>query len=169
MDQLIAFCAKYLVVGGPVLIAFAWLRLNNSDRRSLFLRTVTVGVLCTGMAYVAGQAYHEQRPFIQMHLKPLVDHAANNSFPSGSALYAAACAFVLYPYSRVPSILAGVVAIGVAIASVASLLHSPIDVIAAILLAALATAIGKILVRRRRTDRAAVPQLGRGRRANITR
>ena len=170
MNVIIAFCAKYLVVVGPVLVALVWLRLANRDRRSLFLRTVTVGALCAGFAYVAGQAYNEQRPFVKLHVEPLVSAAAaGNAFPSYFTAYAAACCFLLFPYAKIPSILAGINASLVAWAQVASLLHSLTDVIAAVVLALVASLIGKILVRRLPNDRNRIPNIGRAPRPTRTR
>ena len=149
MHKLIIFCAAYLYLAGPAALVIVWLRLNSTMRRSLFLRALAAGVLCAAFAYLAGDAYHEQRPFVLQHTTPLVPHAPDNGFPSDHTLFTFACAFVLYPYSAAAAIVVGVAGVFVGWGRVESLLHSPLDVITSFVLAIPASLLSKVIVRRR--------------------
>ncbi len=148
MDKLVVFCAQYLVVLAPLAVVVCWFLLDNKLRRVLFLRAICVGGFATAFAKIGGDLYFDKRPFVVMHVKPLIDHIADNGFPSDHTLVAFGCAFLIWPFSRPLSVFAGVVGLLVAWARVVSLLHSPLDIAGSIVFAVLATLLAKILVRR---------------------
>ena len=47
-----------------------------------FLAAVTAAVFAVGLAAVIGAVYYVPRPFVSEHFTPLVQHAADASFPS---------------------------------------------------------------------------------------
>jgi membrane-associated phospholipid phosphatase len=59
----------------------AWLFLRHPSLRP-FLAAVTAAVFAVGLAAVIGAVYYVPRPFVVEHFTPLIQHAADASFPS---------------------------------------------------------------------------------------
>jgi undecaprenyl-diphosphatase len=149
MNALIVFCAKYLFAVIPLLLLFVFWQLDNTERKLLVLRGIVVLVLAISFAKAGGALYNEPRPFVVQHVVPLVPHDADNGFPSDHTLLSFACAFLILPFApRVvgPALL---IAATVAMARIASLLHTPLDIVASILMAGLANLIAWRIVRER--------------------
>lgn len=150
MTALTVICAQYLVVLAPVLVALVWWRLPALERRTLLVRGVIVLVAAVVLAKGGGALFNDPRPFVVQHTTPLIPHVADNGFPSDHTLLAAACAFLLVPFSLPAAVGATLVAIMIGVARVASRLHSPLDIAASLLFAAVANAIAWIAVKGRR-------------------
>lgn len=149
MTALIVVCAKYLFVLAPAITALISWKLPPLKRRVLLLRGLVVLVLAIVLAKGGGAIYHEPRPFVANHTHPLIPHVADNGFPSDHTLLAAACAFLLLPFSLPAAGVTALVTIAVGAARIASLLHSPLDIGAAIVFAAIANTVAWLVVRPR--------------------
>ncbi|MCW3101504.1 MAG: bcrC1, partial [Chthonomonadaceae bacterium] len=147
MTALIIFCAKYLFVAIPLILVWVFWQVSPVDRRTLLLRGVIVLIVAVVLAKGGGALYNEPRPFVVQHVTPLVPHDADNGFPSDHTLLCFACAFLLLPFSPRAVGPALLIAATVGMARIASLLHSPLDVIASILMAAVANIIAWKAVR----------------------
>lgn len=90
---------------------------------------------------VAGILYADVRPFVALHVAPLVPHDADNGFPSDHSVVAAFAALVAWRCDRRLGIAAWIVAIAIGTARVFCLLHRPEDVIAGWLIGAFPAAI----------------------------
>jgi undecaprenyl-diphosphatase len=147
MTGLILFCAKYLFAAIPLVLLWVWWGLPNDYRRVMLLRGVIVVVVAVLLAKGGGALYNEPRPFVVQHVAPLIPHEADNGFPSDHTLLSFACAFLLIPFApRIfgPALL---IAATVGMARIASLLHSPLDIIASILMAIAANFVAAKAVR----------------------
>lgn len=162
MDGLIIFGAKYLFVAPPLVVAAVFLRVSPAARRALFLRGLTAGVVAIGLTLAAGSLYHERRPFVVNHVRPLIPHVADNGFPSDHTTLTFTCAFLLLPFSTGAALAAAVLAALVGAARVASRLHTPLDVAAGIAIALLANLAAALLVRHGPGSRVAPAAPGRG-------
>jgi undecaprenyl-diphosphatase len=98
-------------------------------------------ILAVVLAKGGGALYNEPRPFVVQHIAPIVPHDADNGFPSDHTLLSFACAFLIFPFSPRAAGPALLIAATVAMARIASLLHSPLDIVASILMAAVANII----------------------------
>ena len=147
MTELIIICAKYLFITIPMLLLYVFWTLSNARRKSLLLRGFVVCILAVTLAKGGGALYNEPRPFVVQHVAPLIPHGADNGFPSDHTLFCFACAFLLMPFS--PRAIGPVLllCVTVALARVASLLHSPLDIVASILMAAIANIIAYFAIR----------------------
>jgi undecaprenyl-diphosphatase len=78
-DTLARFAADDLVYFAIFVVVWLFLR-----RRSLrpLLAAVTAAVFAVGLAVLTGAVYSVPRPFVVGHFTPLVQHAADASFPS---------------------------------------------------------------------------------------
>jgi undecaprenyl-diphosphatase len=148
MHSFIIFCAQYIFLVPVALLAFAFIILEPKLRRSLFLRLFGAALLGVGFAYIGGDLYHETRPFIALHLTPLIPHGNDNAFPSDHTLVAALCSFLMLPYRLTFSIIGLIATALAAWARVASHLHSPLDVIASIVFAGFACVMMQQIVRK---------------------
>ena len=78
-DKLARFAADDLVYFA--IFAVVWMFVRRRSLRS-FLAAVTAAVFAVGLAAVIGAAYYVPRPFVVEHFTPLIQHAADASFPS---------------------------------------------------------------------------------------
>ncbi len=147
MTSVIIFCAKYLFVVLPLLVAVVFLRQRGANRRVLILRAMLVVVVSVVLAKGGGALYDEPRPFVVRQVAPLIPHDADNGFPSDHTLLSFACAFLLLPFEKRIGGVAVLAACGVGWGRVASLLHSPLDIVASLVFAALANLLAWGLVR----------------------
>jgi undecaprenyl-diphosphatase len=147
LHSLILFCAEYLVALAPLVVAWVLWRVAKSSRRVLLLRGVVVLVLLLLFDRVAGALYYEPRPFVVQHTAPLIPHAPDNGFPSEHTMLAFACAFLVLPFSLPAALVTAAMATAVGLGRVASSVHSPLDITAGLLFAALANALAMAIVR----------------------
>jgi undecaprenyl-diphosphatase len=155
MDSLIIFCAKYVIV----FVVLGWLltlwRINKDLRRQFIVATVLAGIFALVLSRIASTLYYDPRPFVSQHVKPLIDHAADNGFPSDHALFTMTLTAVTYFYSRK---LAGLMLIGTILVGVARVLahvHSPIDIAFGWLIGCVGAALGFYIARWRSAKPAA--------------
>ena len=138
MTSLIVFCAQYLIIAAPLLVAFVFWKASPADRKVLLIRGVTVLLSSIGLAMIGGMLYNDPRPFVVHHTRPLISHVADNGLPSDHTLLAAACGFLILPFSRYAGIAALLVAVILGAARVACQVHTPLDIAGAILMALIA-------------------------------
>lgn len=132
MESLIIFGAKYLWIALLLLALYAFAK---SQQKPRFLK---FGAFLFPISYLLGvlarATYFNPRPFTISGVEPLIEHTADNGFPSDHALLAASLAVFILIANRRLGILAWVIAIAVAISRVLSGVHHPIDVIASVII-----------------------------------
>jgi undecaprenyl-diphosphatase len=135
MQTLIIFGAKYLWIGSVAIAAYA---LYKSDAKSKIVRTAA---FVLPIAYIAGviarMSYYNPRPFMVSGVEPLIEHVADNGFPSDHTLLVAALASVVTIYSRKLGVVMWVMALLVASSRVLAGVHHVLDVAASILISAI--------------------------------
>ena len=147
LNAVIIFCAKYLFVLAPLLVGYVFATQPQS-RRALLIRGIVTLLIAVALAKGGGAFYDEPRPFVTRHIAPLIPHEPDNGFPSDHTLLTAACVLLILPFSRPAGIGAASLALIVGAARVASLLHSPLDIAASLLFAALASGLAFAIERR---------------------
>ncbi len=143
---LIAFCAQYLFILAPVLVAVVFRKTAPVYRRLMLWRRLVVLIVSFILAKIGGAIYDEPRPFVLSHKPPLVPHVADNSFPSDHVLLILASAFLLISFSWRGAALLLLVGVIVGFARVAGGLHSPTDIAASAFFAVLANRIAYVAV-----------------------
>ncbi len=139
MNGLIIICAKYLFVVNGLLYLGVFYRTPPEDRRTLVLRTAAALLIALVLAKGGGALYNEPRPFVTQHIAPLIPHEADNGFPSDHTLLSFTLAFLLVPFCKRSGVAAVIIGTIVGVSRIAAHLHSPLDIVASIVIAGIAT------------------------------
>ena len=150
MTELIIFCAKYLVF--VEVLAFVLFILFSRAR--VRIRLFLMSLIALPLAYLgnvlAGYVWYDTRPFVESGLAPLIEHAADNGFPSDHTTLAATLAMLVTLRSPKLGLLFWLATIAIAVARVLSWLHHPVDVLASVAIGTAAAFIAfEIIVWRR--------------------
>jgi undecaprenyl-diphosphatase len=142
MDSVIIFCAKYLFIAVVLLYLLALVQASRKHRKTLIVSLIVAGIVAVALDKLGGKLYYDPRPFVSQHLRPLIQHSADNGFPSEHAVFSMTIGILLTYYRRRLGVLAMLLAYIVGVARVAAHVHSPIDIIGGIIIAAVAATIG---------------------------
>lgn len=141
MDTLFIFGANHLFLVALFLATGYFLTLPRQDKK----RMVIVGCITLPLTYlvavVVRHLHYDPRPFVAENFTPLIEHAADNGFPSDHTLLLAAVAAVFYPFARRKSYVLWAIALLVGISRVYVGVHHSTDIIASIGIAILVLAI----------------------------
>jgi len=144
----IAWVTTYLI--WIMVAGFVAVWLFAEDRRGkLYLGCSAVAglVIVLILAKIAGSLYYDPRPFtVAPFPKPLIEHAADNGFPSDHSSAAGLIAVVIALRHRWYGALLGIAAIVLAWSRVAAHVHHVTDVIAGLAFGAVAAVLGTLLV-----------------------
>jgi undecaprenyl-diphosphatase len=159
MDTLIIFGAKYLI-GVPLVVLVLYFILA---KREVKYRLVWMSVFAMTFAYalarVAGDLYNNPRPFIVGHFKPLIEHAADNGFPSDHTLLAATLASVIFYFNKRMGVVLWAVTFVIAASRVFAGVHHVEDTLASMLIAIAAVFAAHFIVRAIRKEKKGISQL----------
>jgi undecaprenyl-diphosphatase len=158
MDTIIVFCAKYLFAAVALLYLVALFQASKKHRKALIVSFIIAGIIAVILDKLGGKLYYDPRPFVSQRITPLIGHSADNGFPSEHTVFSMTTALLLTFYRRRLGALAALLALVVGIARVAAHVHSPIDIIGGIIIAAIAASGGYFIAKkalsqpRRRAD-----------------
>jgi len=139
--------ANYAILLVPVLLVSLWLA-GGDERRALAVHACLVGLLALGINQLIGMAWYHPRPFVAGTGHTFLAHAPDSSFPSDHATLLSAISLTfLYGGKRLPGLLAALVGVAVAWARVFVGVHWPLDMVGAVVVAALACMLGSPLWR----------------------
>ncbi len=141
MDAVIVAVAQYFLLISVAVTALVWLRQPADRKWSMGLAGIAGGAVALAAIYLASHLYHDRRPFVTEHIRPMFAHAADNGFPSDHstlAMFLAVC--VLY-FSWRWGIVLLVNAVLIGTARVLAHVHSPLDVAAGFAIGALTAAL----------------------------
>ena len=148
MDSLITATAQYLLF--PILIAAAiiWLYLPRHDKVGLAVQTIVSLVIAVALIQLAAAIHTDPRPFVvDPSIKPLFAHPADNGFPSDHTALGATVALLVMTYRRSLGVVLLAASILLGVARVAAHVHHAQDIVAAVLIAALAVGAGAAIWR----------------------
>ena len=138
MDALIVYIAKYAFAVSFVIAAVVWLRLPRRQKTELLAWGVLGGALSYVLVKMAGAVFYDTRPFVADHTAPLFPHPADNGFPSDHTALTMFLALIVLRYSRRWGIVLIVVSLLIGASRVVAGIHTPLDIIAAVAIAAAA-------------------------------
>ena len=138
MDTLIVYIAKYAFVVSFIVAACVWLRLPSRKKTELLSWGALGGALAYILVKVAGALFYDTRPFVVDHTAPLFAHPADNGFPSDHTALTMFLALIVLRYSRRWGIALIVLSLLIGASRVAAGIHTPLDIIAAVAIAAFA-------------------------------
>ena len=153
MNDLIIFCAKYLIIVPVLVWIFVFWRLKLSKR--LLALTVLAGFLALVASRVASHLFYDPRPFVNHSVKPLISHSADNGFPSDHTLLAATLSSVIYFFDRKLAAISFAATLLVSLGRIGAHVHSPIDIIGSLVIAVAAAWLAQYLVDRYKNQKTA--------------
>jgi undecaprenyl-diphosphatase len=109
----------------------------GSGRRQLILTTLVAAILALIVSRVASKLFYDPRPFVTHNVNPLIHHGNDNGFPSDHTLLAMTLTSVIYFFNKKLAVIGLGITVVVGIARVAAHVHSPIDIIGALVIGAL--------------------------------
>lgn len=134
MDSIIIFCAKYLIGFIVLLFGWSWLRTARSKKVEMASAVIIAGVLALAIARITSKLYYDPRPFVSGNVRPLIQHAADNGFPSDHTLLSATLTGVLYFYNRTWAGAALLLTLAIGLARILAHVHSPIDILGSLVI-----------------------------------
>lgn len=146
MDILIIFGAKYLWIA-PVLGALYVFWKSDSKKRIFGLAALALPVTYV-CGVIARILYFNPRPFVVNNFTPLVEHVADNGFPSDHVLLVGAIAGVIGKYDTRWGALLWLIAIAVGASRVLAGVHHTVDILASLAISALVTRVIYLLGKR---------------------
>lgn len=147
MDYFIIFSAQYLIVivllGALIPLFF----MNWSERKSYCVTGLIGGVIALVLIKIVSGLYFDPRPFTH-GVPALISHVADNGFPSDHTTLSI-FATTLVVLVR-PKLGAGlfVLALLVGVSRVLAGVHSPIDILAGVVIGTISAHLASLLVRR---------------------
>ena len=148
MDNLIIFCAKYLVFVIPLIVIYVWLHLAKSSKKQFLITFILANIAATVLAMIFSKLHYNARPFVSDGTPALFSHGTDNGFPSEHTVLAMTLTSMIYYYNRKLAALALVITILVGWGRVAGHVHHGIDILAGILIGALAGTIGYYIAKK---------------------
>ncbi|MBX4198719.1 undecaprenyl-diphosphatase [Candidatus Parcubacteria bacterium] len=145
MNTIAIFCAKYLFIASALIVGIYWLRADRKIKKSLAIFGIITLPLAYMVAKIASHFYYDPRPFVVSGIAPLIQHAADNGFPSDHTLLVAALAAVMTYFDRKWAIWLWIITLAVASARVYVGVHHTLDVSASILISLLSAAVVYLL------------------------
>lgn len=139
MDMLMILLAKYLyLVVILITIIYAFLQQRSIQNKMIILTVIALPLIYI-IAKIGSHFFYDPRPFVTMHIKPLIPHAPDNGFPSDHTLITAAFASVLFVFNKKWGVIAFVLALLVGISRIYVHVHSPIDILGSIVISIVVT------------------------------
>lgn len=145
MHAVVTDVAQYLIFLIAVGAAVAWFTLSGRDRWKSAIQAVLAAVVTLVIVKLAAAAYYDPRPFVSGHVHPYFTHVADNGFPSDHTAVGSLAGYVLWPYRRRIAAVLWVAAALVGVARVVAHVHSPVDIIGALIISGVGSAIGLYL------------------------
>lgn len=135
MDTLIIFGAKYLWILSVIL--FVWLFYKSDRIRFIKMSLVLPASYLLGI--LARALYENPRPFVVENIQPLIEHSADNGFPSDHTLLVASIASVATFFDKKMGLILWVITILVGVSRVLARVHHPIDIVGSIAVSIIAS------------------------------
>jgi len=142
MNALVVAIAQYLLFLILLAATVIWLYLPRQDKVGLAAQAIVSLVIAVVLIKVAGVIHTDPRPFaVNPSIKPLFAHPADNGFPSDHTAVATTVALLVRMYRRWlgAALLAASIVLGAA--RMGAHVHHAQDIVAALLIAALAVGI----------------------------
>lgn len=136
----VAQYALFLVAAGAALV---WLRVPREQKLTLAVQAVVTLVVVALLVRLAGAVHTDPRPFVvDPTVRPLFPHPADNGFPSDHTALASAVALLVMSYRRWAGLALLAVSVAIGVARVAAHVHHPEDIVAGLVIGAVAALVG---------------------------
>lgn len=135
MDTIFIFAANYLFLIQAVILGAYFLMRRWPAQKPMAVFAVPAGLLAGALGFLGNQLYYDPRPFVVGHFTPLIQHVADNGFPSDHTLLVSAMAAVGMYWNKWLGVVLWIIAATVAYSRVYVGLHHPLDVMASMVFA----------------------------------
>ena len=147
VDQAVSYLAQYGFILSFVVAFIVWLRLPRRQKVELLVAGVAGGIVCYALIKIGGALYYDTRPFVTQGVAPLFPHAADNGFPSDHTAITMFLGLCVLVVSRPWGLVLVAISLVAGLARVLAHVHSPIDIVGATAMAAVAAAVGWLIAR----------------------
>ncbi|MDE2021534.1 MAG: phosphatase PAP2 family protein [Patescibacteria group bacterium] len=148
MNETIVFIGSYVYLASVAIFISYFFYAKRAQRRRFLLLSVFTLPLSYLSGLLAGTLYYDPRPFVVLHITPLLPHAADNGFPSDHALLMGTIAAIVTVFSKRLGIVLWILAILVGAARVLAGVHHILDILGSFIIAIGATTIIYGLIKR---------------------
>jgi len=140
MHPIILLIAKDFILLSGLILVYLFFTLHHRVARveliKLFLLAAALSLL---IAKLASHFISDPRPFVQGHFTPLLNHSADNGFPSDHTLLAALIGFVVFCFSRRLGAAALAIALLIGLSRMAAGVHHSWDILGSFIITLLST------------------------------
>jgi undecaprenyl-diphosphatase len=139
LNELMILLAKYLYLLIVLIgIVFVGIRLKTKKKDIVWITLISLPLILI-IAKISGYFFYNPRPFVVHHFIPLVQHIADNGFPSDHALLSFAIASLAFVFNKKLGLVLFVVGVFVGFSRVYVGIHSPIDIIGSFIISTVVT------------------------------
>ena len=138
MDSIVVFVAKYALFFSLAIAVYVWLRLPRERKWEFAVWALIGGALALALVKLGGALFYDTRPFVTDRVAPLFAHAPDNGFPSDHTAVSMFAALLVLHYSRRWGVVMVVISLLIGASRIDAHLHRPIDILGAIVIAAIA-------------------------------
>lgn len=135
MSAFFIFSAKYLFAVSILILGAYFFTRRWPAQKELALFAIPAGLFAYILGVIANHLFYDPRPFVVGNFTPLIQHAADNGFPSDHTLLLAALAAVGMYWNRRLGIVLWAIALLVGVSRVYVGLHHPIDIAGSVIIA----------------------------------
>lgn len=147
LDTIMIFFAKYLylliVLIGIIFVLQNYLKKKKNALALALLSFPTVLII----AKISSYFFYDTRPFVVHHFIPLVEHAADNGFPSDHALLSFAIASMVFIFNKRLGLILFALGLLVGISRVYVGIHNLIDILGSLIISIVVSIIFNYLLR----------------------
>jgi undecaprenyl-diphosphatase len=140
MDVVIVFLAKYLIF--LIFLITLTAVFTDTKRKTIILSMILAGFLALDLSAIAGALYYNPRPFVVDNIVPLIEHGADNGFPSMHTVLGVTLASVVLLYNRRLGVILLALALSVGAGRVWAHVHSWLDIAGGLVVGAIAAYAG---------------------------
>jgi undecaprenyl-diphosphatase len=141
MHLIAIFLARYLVFVIIIMAGDYWLLAKKPQKLRMAIVGGITAIIGLLLDKIGSHIFYDTRPFVVTHTAPLVQHSADNGFPSEHTLIAAVAAATLLSVSPAWGGAAVVLAVAVGIGRIAVHVHHTIDIAGSLVFVAIGYAI----------------------------
>lgn len=151
LDILIIFFADYFIF--VLALGALFLALYHKSEKQVIRNLSFIfisGILAWVLVQIIKYSYFSPRPFLALDgVRQLIEHGANDSFPSGHTAFSFAIATAVYFWKRKYALVFFVGAMLVGLARISAGIHFPYDILGGIILGIVTTSFIHFLLKRK--------------------
>jgi len=145
-DWIIVFSASRLHVVVIVLaVVFVAYASKHTRKRVLLLSLFSLAASLI-LSRIVSQFYYSPRPFVTDEIIPLIQHVADNGFPSDHMLLVSTITVVVLMYTRSLGSILIVLSVLVGLGRVFSGVHHPVDILGSVIIAVIAVLVSYLFI-----------------------